>query len=150
MEVVSQDEDNLTLQEGQQVQVGFKDHFGFHKLTPEELLSPFLGTMVSVEGIITKCSLVRPKEVLENSAPGQLPRLVVIIVEDDLVDTCKPGDRVAVVRIQKAIPNKSKGSVNGLFRTVIVANNVSHLNKEINTPIFTSDDIKNIEKIGNR
>ncbi|GLJ15710.1 hypothetical protein SUGI_0258600 [Cryptomeria japonica] len=209
---VTRNVDPKYLQEGQQVQVGFEGHFGFHKLTPRELLSPFLGTMVSVEGIVTKCSLVRPKvvksvhycpttgefqareyrditsttglptgsvyptrddqgnllitefglckyrdhqtismqEVPENSAPGQLPRSVDIIVEDDLVDTCKPGDRVAVVGIYKAIPGKSKGSVNGVFRTVIVANNVSQLNKEINTPVFTSDDIKNIKKIGNR
>eukprot|EP01018_Ginkgo_biloba_P018817 Gb_01563 [translate_table: standard] len=90
------------------------------------------------------------QEVPENSAPGQLPRSVDVIVEDDLVDSCKPGDRVAVVGIYKAIPGKSKGSVNGVFRTVIVANNVSQLNKEINTPVFTSEDIKNIKKIGNR
>ncbi|KAH9292631.1 hypothetical protein KI387_042176, partial [Taxus chinensis] len=90
------------------------------------------------------------QEVPENSAPGQLPRSVDIIVEDDLVDACKPGDRVALVGIYKAIPGKTKGSVNGVFRTVIVANNVSQLNKEINTPVFTSDDIKNIKKVGNR
>jgi len=209
---VTRNVDPKYLQEGQQVQVGFEGQFGFHKLTPRELLSPFLGSMVSVEGIVTKCSLVRPKvvksvhycpttgefttreyrditsasglptgsvyptrddqgnllvtefglckykdhqtismqEVPENSAPGQLPRSIDVILEDDLVDTCKPGDRVTVVGIYKAIPGKSKGSVNGVFRTVIVANNVSQLNKEINTPVFTSDDIKNIKKIANR
>ena len=36
------------------------------------------------------------------------------------------------------------------FRTVIVANNIAQLNKEINTPVFTNEDIKNIKKIGNR
>lgn len=209
---VTRNVDPKYLREGQQIQVGFEGQFGFHKLTPRELLSPFLGSLVSVEGIVTKCSLVRPKvvksvhycpttgeftsreyrditsvsglptgsvyptrddqgnllvtefglckykdhqtismqEVPENSAPGQLPRSVDIILEDDLVDTCKPGDRVTVVGIYKAIPGKSKGNVNGVFRTVIVANNVSQLNKEINTPIFTSDDIKNIKKIANR
>lgn len=209
---VTRNVDPKYLQEGQQVQVGFEGQFGFHKLTPRELLSPFLGSMVSLEGIVTKCSLVRPKvvksvhycpttgefttreyrditsasglptgsvyptrddqgnllvtefglckykdhqtismqEVPENSAPGQLPRSIDVILEDDLVDTCKPGDRVTVVGIYKAIPGKSQGSVNGVFRTVIVANNVSQLNKEINTPVFTSDDIKNIKKIANR
>ncbi|GJV50643.1 reverse transcriptase domain-containing protein [Tanacetum coccineum] len=148
------------------------------EVTPRDLLSELIGSMVKVEGIITKCSLVRPKvvksvhycpttnqftsreyrditstmglptcfvyptrddngnllvteygmcnykdhqtlsmqEVPENSAPGQLPRTVDVIAEDDLVDSCKPGDRVAIVGIYKAIPRKSQGSVNGVFR----------------------------------
>ncbi|ERN03397.1 hypothetical protein AMTRI_Chr02g261900 [Amborella trichopoda] len=200
------------LQEGQNVLMGFEGPFGFHKVTPRELLSPFLGTMVCVEGIVTKCSLVRPKvvksvhfcpttgdfttreyrditsnvglptgsvyptrdehgnllvtefglckykdhqtlsmqEVPENSAPGQLPRTVDVIGEDDLVDSCKPGDRVVISGIYKALPGKSKGSINGSFRTVLIANNVALLNKEINAPVFTTEDISNIKKIGKR
>ncbi|KAK0578102.1 hypothetical protein LWI29_005142 [Acer saccharum] len=90
------------------------------------------------------------QEVPENSAPGQLPRSVDIIVEDDLVDSCKPGDRVAIVGIYKALPGRAKGSVNGVFRTVLTANNVSLLNKEANAPIYTPDDLKNIKKIAER
>uniref|UniRef100_A0A5B7C825 DNA replication licensing factor MCM3 n=1 Tax=Davidia involucrata TaxID=16924 RepID=A0A5B7C825_DAVIN len=200
------------LKEGEQVLVGFEGPFVSRRVTPRDLLSSFIGSMVCVEGIVTKCSLVRPKvvksvhfcpftgaftareyrdittnmglptgsvyptrdengnllvteyglctykdhqtlsmqEVPENSAPGQLPRTVDIIVEDDLVDSCKPGDRVAIVGIYKALPGKSKGSVNGVFRTVLVANNVSLLNKEANAPIYTPEDINNIKKVSER
>lgn len=43
------------LHEEEEVHLGFEGQFGFHRLTPRELLSPFLGTLVSVEGIVTKC-----------------------------------------------------------------------------------------------
>lgn len=200
------------LKEGEQVLVGFEGPFVSRRVTPRDLLSSFIGSMVCVEGIVTKCSLVRPKvvksvhfcpktekftsreyrditsnmglptgsvyptrdddgnllvtefglckykdhqtlsmqEMPENSAPGQLPRTVDVIVEDDLVDSCKPGDRVAIVGIYKALPGKSKGGVNGVFRTVLIANNVSLLNKEANAPIYTPEDIKNIKKVSER
>ncbi|KAL9996718.1 putative DNA helicase [Helianthus debilis subsp. tardiflorus] len=200
------------LKEGEQVLVGFDGPFVSRKVTPRDLLSEFIGSMVKVEGIITKCSLVRPKvvksvhycpstkqftsreyrditstmglptgsvyptrddngnllvteyglcnykdhqtlsmqEVPENSAPGQLPRTVDVIAEDDLVDSCKPGDRVAIVGVYKAIPGKSQGSVNGVFRTVLIANNVSLLNKEANAPVYSSEDLKHIKKIAER
>ncbi|CAL5213813.1 unnamed protein product [Lathyrus oleraceus] len=200
------------LKEGEHVLVGLEGPFVSRRVTPRDLLSEFIGSMVCVEGIITKCSLVRPKvvksvhfcpttgsftsrdyrditsnlglptgsvyptrdengnllvteyglckykdhqtlsmqEVPENSAPGQLPRTVDVIAEDDLVDSCKPGDRVAIVGIYKALPGKSKGSVNGVFRTVLIANNVALLNKEANAPIYSTEDLKNIKKIAER
>ncbi|CAN7043583.1 unnamed protein product [Brassica rapa subsp. trilocularis] len=200
------------LKEGEQVLVGFEGHFVSRRVTPRELLSEFIGSLVCVEGIVTKCSLVRPKvvksvhfcpstgeftnreyrditshaglptgsvyptrddngnllvteyglckykdhqtmsiqEVPENAAPGQLPRSVDVIAEDDLVDSCKPGDRVAVVGIYKALPGKSKGSVNGVFRTILIANNISLLNKEANAPIYTPRDLQEIKKIAAR
>jgi DNA replication licensing factor MCM3 len=43
------------LREGQRLLVGFSGPFGFHKVTPRDLMSSFIGSMVCVEGIITKC-----------------------------------------------------------------------------------------------
>ncbi|KAG4909078.1 hypothetical protein JHK87_055194 [Glycine soja] len=78
----------------------------------------------------------------ENSAPGQLPRIVDVIAEDDLVDSCKPGDRVAIVGIYKALARKRQ--------IVLIANNVSLLNKEANAPIYSVEDVKNIKEIAAR
>ncbi|XP_010441600.1 PREDICTED: DNA replication licensing factor MCM3 isoform X3 [Camelina sativa] len=200
------------LKEGEQVLVGFEGVFVSRVVTPRELLSEFIGSLVCVEGIVTKCSLVRPKvvksvhfcpstgeftnreyrditshaglptgsvyptrddkgnllvteyglckykdhqtlsiqEVPENAAPGQLPRSVDVIAEDDLVDSCKPGDRVAIFGIYKALPGKSKGSVNGVFRTILIANNIALLNKEANAPIYQPRDLQYIKKIAGR
>ncbi|CAD6263625.1 unnamed protein product [Miscanthus lutarioriparius] len=209
---VAKNLDPKFLKEGERVMVGFSGPFGFHRVTPRDLMSSFIGTMVCVEGIVTKCSLVRLKvvksvyfcpvtvaflsreyrditsfvglptgsvyptrddngnllvteygmceykdhqtlsmqEVPENSAPGQLPRTVDVIVEDDLVDCCKPGDRVSIVGVYKALPGKSKGSVSGVFRTVLIANNVSLLNKEANAPVYTREDLKRMKEISRR
>ncbi|KAM3404738.1 hypothetical protein ACQJBY_007690 [Aegilops geniculata] len=209
---VARNLDPKFLKEGERVLVGFTGPFGFHRVTPRDLMSSFIGTMVCVEGIVTKCSLVRPKvvksvhycpataafmsreyrditsfvglptgsvyptrdengnllvteygmcqykdhqtlsmqEVPENAAPGQLPRTVDVIVEDDLVDCCKPGDRVSIVGLYKALPGKSKGSVSGVFRTVLIANNVSLLNKEANAPVYTREDLKRMKEISRR
>jgi DNA replication licensing factor MCM3 len=55
VEQATRNADPKYLQDGEEIFLGFEGQFGFHKLTPRELLSPFLGTMVCVEGIVTKC-----------------------------------------------------------------------------------------------
>lgn len=44
------------LKEGEQVVVGFDGPFVSRRVTPRDLLSQFIGSMVCVEGIITKCN----------------------------------------------------------------------------------------------
>uniref|UniRef100_A0A8C7SUD9 DNA replication licensing factor MCM3 n=1 Tax=Oncorhynchus mykiss TaxID=8022 RepID=A0A8C7SUD9_ONCMY len=41
--------------------VGFEGSFGTKHVTPRNLAARYLGNLVCVEGIVTKCSLVRPK-----------------------------------------------------------------------------------------
>lgn len=42
----------------------------------------------------------------------------------------KPGDRVAVTGIFKAVPPRAQGTLNGNFRAVLVGNHVRQLNME--------------------
>jgi DNA replication licensing factor MCM3 len=56
---------------------------------------------------------------------------VEIIVEDDLVDCVKPGDRVEVAGIYKAIAPAAKGSISGVFRAIVCGISVKKLTKEI-------------------
>ncbi|XP_059158945.1 zygotic DNA replication licensing factor mcm3-like [Physella acuta] len=187
--------------------VGFEGSFGDKHNTPRSLTSKFLGNMVCVEGIVTKCSLIRPKivrsvhycpatkktierryadmtsldahptsgvyptkdedgnlletefglsvykdhqtfsiqEMPEKSPPGQLPRSVDVIADNDLVDACKPGDRVQVVGMFRCLPAKKNGFTTATFRTVLIANSISLLSKEVE-PLFSADDVAKIKK----
>ena len=203
------------LADGQKVRLGFQGEFGPHRVSPRELTSDFIAKLVNVEGIVTKCSLVRPKmersvhycdatgqvismeyrdvtshtglptgavyptrddsghlltteyghcrfrnhqvftmqELPETAPAGQLPRSTTIILEDDLVDGCKPGDRVSTVGVYKAIPGKATGSISGVFRAVIVATAVRQLGVEAGSgagEAFQDRDVEEAEKLAER
>lgn len=63
------------------------------------------------------------------------------MLEDDLVDTCKPGGRISVVGVYKAIPPRASGQVGGLFKAVVVGNSVRQLSREADRDL-TADDIR--------
>jgi len=187
--------------------VGFKGSFGSKHVSPRTLGAKNLGNLVCVEGIVTKCSLVRPKvvrsvhycpatqktlerrytdltsydaypssavyptkdddgnlleteyglstykdhqtitiqEMPEKSPAGQLPRSIDIVLDNDLVDRCKPGDRIQCVGIYRCLPNKQGGFTSGTFRTILIANNILQMSKEV-SPDIGNDDVNKCRK----
>ncbi|XP_051954877.1 zygotic DNA replication licensing factor mcm3-like [Xyrauchen texanus] len=186
--------------------VGLEGSFGSKHVSPRTLTSRLLGSMVCLEGITTKCSLVRPKvvrsvhycpatkktmerkytdltsldafpssaiyptkdeennpletefglsiykdhqtitvqEMPEKAPAGQLPRSVDIILDNDLVDAVKPGDRVQVIGTYRCLPSKKGGFTSGTFRTIMIACHVKQMSKEV-SPFFSADDVVKIK-----
>ncbi|RDW93550.1 MCM DNA helicase complex subunit MCM3 [Aspergillus mulundensis] len=191
--------------------------FGENSCNPRTLGSSHLNRMVSLEGIVTKCSLVRPKiiqsvhyverkdrfvtrkyrdqtmtasgatnmniypqededknpliteygystymdhqtisiqEMPERAPAGQLPRSVDVIVDDDLVDRAKPGDRIQLVGIYRSLGNRNASSGSSTFRTLVMANNIIQLSSKsgggIAQATITDTDIRNINKVSKK
>ncbi|KAL3235552.1 MCM DNA helicase complex subunit MCM3 [Nakaseomyces bracarensis] len=202
--------------------ISFKGAFGSHTLSPRTLNSYFLNKLVSIEGIVTRTSLVRPKltrsvhyaektgrfhyrdytdatttlttrvptpaiyptedtdgnkltteygfstyidhqritvqEMPEMAPAGQLPRSIDIILDDDLVDKTKPGDRVNIVGVYKSLGagglNQGESNTLNGFRTLIIGNSVYPLHAR-STGVsarehLTDLDIRNINKLAKR
>ncbi|ODN01517.1 DNA replication licensing factor Mcm3 [Orchesella cincta] len=187
--------------------IGFEGSFGAKHVTPRSLTSRHLANTVCIEGIVTKCSIIRPKvvrsvhycpatkksmerkynditsfdvfpsvniyptkdddgnlleteyglskyrdhqtltiqEMPEKAPTGQLPRSVDVFLDNDLVDLCKPGDRVLIVGVYRCLPGKQGGFTTGIFRTMVLGNSVTKLSKDANLTINV-DDVKECKK----
>ncbi|PCH33329.1 ATP dependent DNA helicase [Wolfiporia cocos MD-104 SS10] len=199
---------------GREFRVGLSGSFGDHHVSPRTLRAAQLGTTICLEGIVTRCSLVRPKmlksvhycpetrlfhareyrdaatstsnlpptssvtpqqddeghplqtefghcvfrdhqrisiqEMPERAPAGQLPRSTDVILDDDLVDRCKPGDRIQLVGVYRSVG----GGASGAFKSLILANSIILLSSKIGggiaqTPL-TDSDIRMINQLSKR
>ena len=80
----------------------------------------------------------------ECAPPGQLPRSINVVLQNDLVDKLKPGDRVEVTGVYRAVPNMIGGVTRGTFKTQIIATGVKSLLAEKEKPNLSEHDVKNI------
>ena len=72
--------------------------------------------MISSKAESVGCQVLTLQEMPERAPAGQLPRSIDVILENDLVDSAKPGDRMKLVGVFKALPSKQNGSSSGVFR----------------------------------
>ena len=86
------------------------------------------------------------QEMPERAKVGQLPRSIELILEYDLVDKVKPGDRVQCVGVyQPLAAPMAQGSFSGFFRPVLICDNISVIGKEVGAVLLTGHDVQNIK-----
>ena len=92
--------------------------------------------------------VVRVQELPEELPPGQLPQFFDVNIEGDIVNMARPGDRVVMTGVLRAVPDYSVGQVRTrLFRSQIDCNHVEVKGKEPEQVLLTKEDedlIKNI------
>lgn len=77
-----------------------------------------------------------------------------MILDDDLVDRAKPGDRIQLVGIYRTLGNRNAGTGSSTFRTLVMANNIIQLSSKsgggIAQATITDTDIRNINKVSKK
>ncbi len=92
------------------------------------------------------------QEMPERAPMGQLPRSVELILDHDLVDKVKPGDRVQIMGVYRALSSASAGqrSTTGVFPTVVLVNDVRILGRDSHGLVFNPQDVRTIRTLGKR
>ena len=92
------------------------------------------------------------QEMPEKAPMGQLPRSIELVLDHDLVDRIKPGDRVMVVGVYRALARTSNGqqTSSGVFRTVVLVNNVQVVGRDVSHLNFLPQDIRMIRQLASR
>jgi DNA replication licensing factor MCM3 len=83
----------------------------------------------------------------EKGKVGQLPRSIEMVLEYDLVDKVKPGDRIKAIGVYMPLASYQNNTTNGIFPTKLVCNNIAVTGRDIGGVILTGGDVKNIRKI---
>ena len=92
--------------------------------------------------------VVRVQELPEELPPGQLPQFFDVNVEGDIVNTARPGDRVVITGVVRAVPDYTLGQVKTrLFRSQIDCNHVEVRGKEPEQVQLSREDEELIRKI---
>ena len=60
--------------------------------------------------------MISIQEMPERAPPGQLPRSIDVVMDDDLVDRCKPGDRIQLVGMFRSLGNRVGQSSTSTFK----------------------------------
>ena len=92
--------------------------------------------------------VVRVQELPEELPPGQLPQFFDVNVEGDIVNSARPGDRVVLTGVVRAVPDYTLGQVKTrLFRSQIDCNHVEVRGKEPEQLQISREDEELIRKI---
>jgi DNA replication licensing factor MCM3 len=92
------------------------------------------------------------QEMPERAPMGQLPRSIELVLDHDLVDKIKPGDRVAIVGVYRALApgGQNQKTSSGSFKTVVLVNNVQILGRDTSQLTFSPQDVRTIKDLGKR
>jgi DNA replication licensing factor MCM3 len=93
--------------------------------------------------------MIYVQEMPERSLVGQMPKPIDVLLNDDLVDKVKPGDRIIVTGTYRT-RGKNAASMSAVFSTFLLANHIYLLNKDVSDPSLTEADVREIRKIGKR
>ncbi|MDG6991151.1 MAG: minichromosome maintenance protein MCM, partial [Nitrososphaerota archaeon] len=92
--------------------------------------------------------VVRVQELPEELPPGQLPQFFDVNVEGEMVNNARPGDRVVLTGVVRAVPDYTLGQVKTrLFRSQIDCNYVEVKGKEPDQVLVSKEDEELIRKI---
>jgi DNA replication licensing factor MCM3 len=86
------------------------------------------------------------QEMPEKAPLGQLPRSVELLLDHDLVDRIKPGDRVMITGVYRAMQSNNPHS----YQTAILVNHVQILGRTVSQLTFRTTDIARFRDLGQR